>query len=352
MVTSAGSQTAPLRYRVTYKVVRGLVQTLVRSSSTVTIEAIASVLEGSELSNALMQAFLRLNRTATSKAIASALERNELSNAHVDTLVQALIRSNSALTTGAIARGLECNQLSNGRVDTIIRAALGSLRGKEVPQGILDVFQEISGACPHYSQEGEDILLNRILSPDKAGFFVDIGAHHPIRFSNTYALYRKGWRGINVDATPGSMEMFKKIRPADINIECAVSTTDDPMKFHLFKESALNTFDPSLAQEYIDSGWALERTVEIKPRSLSSILKEHLPTGKHINLFSIDVEGKELEVLRSNDWHSYCPDLIVLEVLATPFASLHSHPTVSFLADKGYEPISRLTNSVILQHRS
>jgi FkbM family methyltransferase len=352
MVTSERSQPLSLGHRVTYRLVRALLQTLILSNRTVTIEAIASAFERNELSNALMQAFLRLNRTDTIETIASVLEHSELSNAHVDTLVQMLIRSHSALTTGAIAKVLERKELSNGRVDTLIRGALGSLRDKEMPQGMLDLFQEISGASPHYSQEGEDILLNRILSPDKVGFFVDIGAHHPIRFSNTYALYRKGWRGINVDATPGSMEMFKKLRPADINIECAVSTDDTPMMFHMFTESALNTFDLSLTQEYIDSGWALERTVEIKPRSLASILMEYLPTGKHIDLFSIDVEGKELEVLRSNDWHSYCPDLIVLEVLATPFASLHSHPTVSFLAHKGYEPISRLTNSVILQHRS
>ncbi len=319
MVTSTQDQALLLGYRVTYKVVRILMQALMRSNSALTIGAIASV-----------------------------VERNELSH----TLVEALIRSNSALTTGAIASAVERNELPNAEVGALIRGALGALRGKEMPQGMLDLFQEISGACLHYSQEGEDILLDRILPTDMAGFFVDVGAHHPTRFSNTYALYRKGWRGINVDATPGSMELFKKLRPADINIECAVSTVDTPMMFHMFKESALNTFDPSLAQEYSASGWAVERTVEMKPRSLSSILKEHLPVGKHVDLLSIDVEGKELEVLHSNDWHSCCPELIVLEVLTTPFASLPSHPAISFLAGKGYEPVSRLTNSVILQRRA
>ncbi|MFZ3015302.1 MAG: FkbM family methyltransferase [Nitrospira sp.] len=319
MVTSTQSQVLPLGYRVMYKVVRTLMQALLRSNSALTIGAVASV-----------------------------VERNELSHE----LVEALLRSNSARTIGAIASVVECNEVPNAEVGTLIRGALGALRGKEMPQGMLDLFQEISGACFHYSQEGEDILLDRILPTDKAGFFVDVGAHHPTRFSNTYALYRKGWRGINVDATPGSMEVFKKLRPADINIECAVSTVDTPMMLHMFKESAINTFDPSLAQEYIAGGWALERTVEMKPRSLSSILKEHLPTGKHVNLLSIDVEGKELEVLRSNDWHVCCPDLIVLEVLATPFGSVHSHPTVSFLANNGYELVSRLTNSVILQRRA
>ena len=56
-----------------------------------------------------------------------------------------------------------------------------------------------------YSQEGEDLILERFFEGKEIGFFVDIGAHHPMRFSNTYIFYLKGWRGINVDATPGSM---------------------------------------------------------------------------------------------------------------------------------------------------
>ena len=61
-----------------------------------------------------------------------------------------------------------------------------------------------------FSQEGEDLLINRILNNKSEGFFIDIGAHHPIRFSNTYFFYRKGWRGINVDAMPGSMKAFEQ----------------------------------------------------------------------------------------------------------------------------------------------
>ena len=56
-----------------------------------------------------------------------------------------------------------------------------------------------------YAQEGEDLILYRMIygKIDK-GFYVDVGAHHPKRFSNTYFFYRKGWRGINVEPMPGS----------------------------------------------------------------------------------------------------------------------------------------------------
>ncbi len=270
----------------------------------------------------------------------------------LDILLDSLVQSNSAVAIDAIAAALARNKLPNAHVETLVHCVLSHLSGNEIPKSLLDYFENISDACLHYSQEGEDVVLARILPQDKIGFFVDIGAHHPVRFSNTYALYRKGWRGINVDATPGCMHAFNRLRPEDINIESAISDFETPMTFHMFKEGALNTFDTSLAKEYVDSGWALESTIELRPRTLSSILDQYLPTGKPIDLLSIDVEGKEMEVLKSNDWHSYCPDFIVLEVLSTPFASLKSHDAVVFLADKGYEPVSRLTNSVILQQRA
>ena len=55
-----------------------------------------------------------------------------------------------------------------------------------------------------YSQEGEDLILSRYFDGQREGFFIDVGAFHPIRFSNTYLFYRLGWSGINIEARPGS----------------------------------------------------------------------------------------------------------------------------------------------------
>ncbi len=46
-----------------------------------------------------------------------------------------------------------------------------------------------SHAGIYYSQEGEDILLRRIFGDQTTGFYVDVGAHHPKRFSNTCYFY-------------------------------------------------------------------------------------------------------------------------------------------------------------------
>ena len=92
-----------------------------------------------------------------------------------------------------------------------------------------------------WSQEGEDMVLRRIFEK-KNGFYVDVGAHHPIRFSNTYFFYRIGWSGINIDAMPGSMQAFKKSRVRDINLELGVSNHNANLDYYIFNDTALNTF--------------------------------------------------------------------------------------------------------------
>jgi hypothetical protein len=49
-----------------------------------------------------------------------------------------------------------------------------------------------------WSQCGEDLALLHLLPPN--GRYLDIGAHHPSRFSVTRHLYQRGWDGINVEA--------------------------------------------------------------------------------------------------------------------------------------------------------
>src|SRR5437016_1307579 len=83
-----------------------------------------------------------------------------------------------------------------------------------------------------YAQEGEDLVLARILETNtSSGFFVDIGAHHPTRFSNTYYFYRRGWRGINVDALPGTASLFQRMRPRDVTVECGVGVQAGVMTY-------------------------------------------------------------------------------------------------------------------------
>lgn len=199
-----------------------------------------------------------------------------------------------------------------------------------------------------YSQEGEDLIVAR-LETKTDGFFVDVGAHHPIRHSNTYLLYRRGWRGINIDATPGSMAEFRRLRARDINVECLVASEPSPQRFYMFNEPALNTASRRLASErpVENARYQITSEFELRPRSLASLLDEFLPQGTRIDLLSVDVEGLDLDVLRSNDWTRYRPKLLLVEVLHTELSDLDRHEIVQFLRARNYRPIAKLYNTVV-----
>jgi len=201
-----------------------------------------------------------------------------------------------------------------------------------------------------FSQEGEDLILMRLFAQRSKGFFVDVGAYHPFRFSNTFLLYNAGWRGINVDATPGSMQAFEQIRPDDTNIECFVGDSSSERVFTRYNEPALNTASQAVIESRTlpSSYWSVSTTT-VHPRTLSSILDEHKPSDTAIDLLNLDVEGSEQEVLESNDWSRYRPEVIVIEQLSTDLRESMRHPTTTFLNERGYELIAKAFNSVLFR---
>ena len=188
-----------------------------------------------------------------------------------------------------------------------------------------------------YSQEGEDLLLYRIFGHQPKGFFVDVGAHHPVRFSNTYKLYNLGWNGINLDATPGSMAPFKISRPLDINLEVPVSNSSETLPFYIFSEPALNTFSKETADNTDGkSGVRLEKVINIPTQTLAQILDTYLPKDQVIDFLSIDVEGFDYQILLSNNWHKYRPKIVLVES-ELEYQKLISSELHSFMTGNNYE---------------
>lgn len=194
-----------------------------------------------------------------------------------------------------------------------------------------------------FAQVGEDVVLARILAnlEISKGFFVDIGAHHPIRFSNTYYFYRLGWNGINVDALPGSMKSFERLRSRDINIECGVGAQKGELKYYAFNEPALNTFSEQEAQKKNVHPYRITNTYTLSVVTLKQLLDEYLPRGTVIDFLSIDVEGFDYEVIASNDWSLYRPRVILIELLDTDIEDIEMSPTARILHQHGYRAISK-----------
>lgn len=213
---------------------------------------------------------------------------------------------------------------------------------------ILNIFDGY--ATKSYSQEGEDMILRRLFDYSEQGFYVDIGAHHPKRFSNTHCFYKIGWRGINIDALPGTKKLFDKERPRDINIEMGVSLQKGEMIYYIFDDPALNSFDEKLSLERINTtDYKLLKKEKRPVDTLESILKTYLPQNTKIDFMSIDVEGLDLEVLKSNDWEIFRPKYLLVESLNSDMSEIAKCPIYLFLSSVDYKPFAKTVNTYIYQ---
>jgi FkbM family methyltransferase len=202
-----------------------------------------------------------------------------------------------------------------------------------------------------YSQEGEDIILSEFFPNKTDGFYVDVGAHHPMRFSNTYMFYKRGWRGINIDAMPGFMKAFNRKRSRDINLEMGVSGKEGEMTYYMFDDFALNGFSKDLSKDRDkNSNFEILKERKIKTYPLSKILDEYLPQNQKIDFMSIDVEGLDLMVLKSNDWKKYPPSMILVESIGDNIESIMKDPIYLFLKEKGYTIVAKTYRTLILRH--
>jgi FkbM family methyltransferase len=184
--------------------------------------------------------------------------------------------------------------------------------------------------------------------PDYKGFYVDIGAHHPWRFSNTYLFYQQQWRGINVDATPGSMKDFIKHRQRDINLEMGVGNSHGVLNFYCFNEPALNTFDENLARERDGKHqYRLIRTIPVQVMPLAALLDQFLPQNTRIDFMTVDVEGLDFTILQTNDWKKYQPKFLLVEAIDGSAGARNG--LMDFLAELGYILVARTPRTMILR---
>lgn len=203
-----------------------------------------------------------------------------------------------------------------------------------------------------YSQEGEDLILKRFFENKQTGFYIDVGAYHPIRFSNTYYFYKMGWSGINIEARPGSKKFFDRIRKRDINIEAAISDEGRELVYYKFNEPALNGFSKEISFERNKlSNYKIIDEIKITTLPLSEVLKKYLPEKIKVNFMSIDVEGLDLNVLKSNDWNICRPTYILVEDLNFDVMFPEKSEIFNFMKGKGYNLVAKTYNTLFFKEK-
>ena len=155
------------------------------------------------------------------------------------------------------------------------------------------------------------MILRRYFGRRKHGFYVDIGAHHPKRFSNTFHFYKRGWNGINIDA---DMKFFKHRRLRDINVEAVITPNkvEGMIAVYKYQEPALNTTNYIRVKELENEGIKPIKEQFVSASNIEPILKKY-SAPQHIDFLNIDVEGNDYGILTSFPFNKYRPEIILIE---------------------------------------
>lgn len=174
----------------------------------------------------------------------------------------------------------------------------------------------------------EDMHLDALFEGQESGFYLDIGAGHPVADNVSLRFYLRGWRGVAVEPQTGLHRLYGKLRPRDVALDCLVGRTEGQAAFH--EVDRLHGFstmveDHARGAASFGAGYATHRR---DMRTLAGICAEHAP--ERIDWLKIDVEGAEAEVLAGNDWNRRRPRVVLVEAVA-PGTMEPSHA--------GWEPI-------------
>jgi FkbM family methyltransferase len=174
-----------------------------------------------------------------------------------------------------------------------------------------------------YCRNLEDVIIQRVFADVPDGRYVDIGAALPVRDSNTFALYERGWRGIAADPLLEPAE-WQIHRPRDLALRTLVGAQPGTKRLFIYTKAAQASTASADAREL----WAQQGSlpdIEIEcPAITANDLMTSLGPAQPIHLVSIDVEGMEADVLAGIDFQHYRPWLLVIEAML-PGLQVPSH---------------------------
>jgi FkbM family methyltransferase len=165
-------------------------------------------------------------------------------------------------------------------------------------------------AIVSYAQNFEDVILWRALKHVERGFYIDIGALHPVRDSVSCAFYHSGWRGVHVEPLADYAEELRRARPDEDVFEAAIAAENGEIDFFSIAGSGLSTGDEGFARMHEQAGYSVEQ-IRVPCMPLSSILRRY--GDREIHWLKIDVEGMEKTVVESWQPSSVRPWVVIVE---------------------------------------
>lgn len=185
-----------------------------------------------------------------------------------------------------------------------------------------------------YAQNFEDVVLWRALQSVSCGFYIDVGANHPVFDSVTKAFYERGWHGINIEPLQSHYNQLKADRPRDTNLRCALSSTAGQTTFYEVEGTGLSTLEAAIAETHAASGYTV-RTYDVPLMTLAEVCTQY--DVNIIHFLKIDVEGAEEKVLKGMPLECLRPWIVVVEA-TQPNTQIPSHRQWEpLLLNQGYQ---------------
>ena len=164
-----------------------------------------------------------------------------------------------------------------------------------------------------YTQNLEDYHLSLAFAGQETGFYVDVGAGHPVADNVSFWFYERGWRGVVVEPQPELAALYARLRPRDVVVPALVGRESGAIDFHLVERlHGFSTTVETFARQAGTFG-ASYKTVRMPVMTLAELCERH--AGVEIDFLKIDVEGAEADVIRGGDWQRFRPKVIVAEAV-------------------------------------
>ena len=205
-----------------------------------------------------------------------------------------------------------------------------------------------------FSQVGEDRILDFLFLSlgIKHPVYLDIGTNHPVTGSNSYFFYQRGSRGVCVEPDPVLFELIKKKRPKDICINAGIGMNEtSEADFYIFPISGWNTFSKEEAEYRKANGQPYNKVIRMPLKNINTIIKENFKTSP--DFISIDVEGLDFDIVRSLDFETLAPKVLVIETIRFGDSDKQEkqNTIIDFILSKGYKVYAdTFVNTIFLKN--